>query len=161
MNLNSAGYVYGTQQRCDPSATQSSFEQSSIPQSNDVSSADPTSSALQSRAPHVQPTTSDPYRPATQLSSNSSSSSMHPKPVLSSSYDRTATHSAYQPVTNNSHSVPQPGYQSYSARPSPLPQLGTTDKAPGPSQTTAAYRPKTSNAYDPPIPPPKPLRHVS
>ena len=134
MNLNLAGYVYGTQQRYDTSATQSPFEQSSIQQSNDISSGDPTSSALQSRAPHVQPTTSDPYRPATQLSSNSSSSSMYPKPVLSSPYDRTATYSAYQPVTNNSHSVvPQPGYQSYSARPSPLPQLGTTDKPPGTS----------------------------
>lgn len=161
MNLNSAGYVYGTQQRYDPSATQSSFEQSSSPQSNDVSSADPTSSALQSRAPHVQPTTSDPYRPATQPSSNSSSSSMYPKPVLSSPYDHTATYSAYQPVTNNSHPVPQPGYQSYSAQPSPLPQLGTTDKLPRPSQTTAAYRPKTFNAYDPPIPPPRPSRHLS
>jgi hypothetical protein len=161
MNLNSAGYDYGTQQRYDPSATQSSFEQSSSPQSNDVSSADPTSSALQSRAPHVQPTTSDPFRPATQPSSNSSSPSMYPKPVLSSPYDRTATYSAYQPVTNNSHSVPQPGYQSYSAQPSPLPQLGTTDKPPRPSQTTAAYRPKTFNAYDPPIPPPRPSRHLS
>lgn len=159
MNLNSAGHVYGTQQRHDTSATQSSFEQSYIPQSNDVPSGDPTSSALQSRAPHVQPTTSDPYRPATQLSSNSSSTSMYPKPV--SPYDRTATYSAYQPVTNNSHSVPQPGYQSYSTRPSPLPQLGTADKPPGPSQTAAAYRPKTSNAYDPPIPPPRPSRLVS
>ena len=161
MNLNSAGYVYGTQQRYDTSATQSSFEQSSIPQSNDVSSADPTSSALQSRAPHVQSTMSDPYSPATQLSSNSSSSSMYPKPIISSPYDRTATYSAYQPVTNNSHSVPQPGYQSHSARPSPLPQLGTTNKPSGPSQTAAAYRPKTFNAYDPPIPPPRPSRHVS
>ncbi|KAF8503540.1 Sec23-binding domain of Sec16-domain-containing protein [Russula emetica] len=157
-----AGHVYGTQQQYDPSATQSSFEQSSIPQSNDVSSGDPTSSALQSRAPHVQPTISDPYGPAMQLSSNSSSSSMYPKPVLSSPpYDRTATYSAYQPVTNNSHSVPQPGYQSYSARPSPLQQLGTTDKPPGPTRTTAPYRPKTSNAYDPPIPPRRPSRHVS
>jgi hypothetical protein len=158
---NSAGHVYGTQQRYDTSATQSSFEQSSIPQSNDVSSGDPTSSALQPRAPHVQPTTSDPYGPATQLSSNSSSPSMYPNPVLSSPYDPTATYSAYQPVANNSHPVPQPGYQSYSARPSPLPQSGITDKPPGPSQTAAAYRPKTSNAYDPPIPPPRPSRHVS
>ena len=86
---------------------------------------------------------------------------MYPKPVVSSPYDPTATYSAYQPVTNNSHSVLQPGYQSYSARPSPLPQLGTTDKPPGPSQTTTPYRPKTSNAYDPPIPPPRPSRHVS
>ena len=85
---------------------------------------------------------------------------MYPKPVLPSPYDHTATYSAYQPVTNNSHSVPQPGYQSFSARP-PLPQLGTTDKPSGPSQTTAPYRPKTSNAYDPPIPPPRPSRHVS
>ena len=160
MNLVSAGHVYGTQQRYDTSATQSSLEQSSIPQSNDVSSGDPTSSALQSRAPHVQPTTS-PYRPAMQLPSNSSSPSMYPKPVLSPPYDRTATYSAYQPVTNNSHSIPQPGYQSFSARPSPLPQLGTMDKPPVPTRTTAPYRPKTSNAYDPPIPPPRPLRHVS
>ena len=160
LNLNSAGYVYGTQQRYDSSNTQSSFEQSSIPQSNDVSSGDPTSSVLHTRVPHVQPTTQDPYRPATQLPSDSSSSSMYPKPVLSSPYDHTATYSAYQPVTNNSHSVPQPGYQSFSARP-PLPQLGTTDKPPGPTQTTAPYRPKTSNAYDPPIPPPRPSRHVS
>ena len=161
MNLDSAGHVYGAQQQYDPSATQSSFEQSSFQQSNDVSSGDPTSSALQSRAPHVQSTTSDPYRPAMQLSSNSSSPSVYPKPVMSSPYDYTATYSAYQPVTNNSHSVPQPGYQSYSARPSPLPQLGNTDKPPGPPQTTTQYRPKTSNAYDPPIPPPRPLRHVS
>ena len=161
LHLNSAGHVYGAQQRYDTSATQSSFEQPSIPQSNDVSSDNPTSSALHTRAPHVQPTTSDPYRPATQLSSNSSSSSMYPKPVSSTPYDRSATYSAYQPVTNNSYSVPQPGYQSYSARPSPLPQLGTTDKPPGPSQNTAPYRPKTTNAYDPPIPPPRPSRHVS
>jgi COPII coat assembly protein SEC16 len=161
MNLNSAGYVYGTQQPYDPSVMQSSSEQSSFPQSNDVSSGDPTSSALQSRAPHVQPTIPDPYRPASQLSSNSSNPSMYPKPVLSSPYDPTATYSAYQPVANNSHPVPQPGYPSYSARPSPLPQLGTTGKPPGTSQTTAPYRPKTSNAYDPPIPPPRPSRHVS
>ena len=160
MNLNSAGHVYGTQQRYDPSATQSSFEQPSFPQSSDVSSGDPTSSALHTHAAHVQPATSDPYRPETHLSSNSSTS-MYPKPPLSSPYDRTVTYSAYQSVTNNGHSVPQPGYQSYSARPSPLPQLGTTDKSPGPSQTTAPYRPKTSNAYDPPIPPPRPSRHVS
>ena len=161
MNPDSAGHVYGTQQQYNPSATQSSFEHSSIPQSNDVSSGDPTSSTLQSHVPHVQPTTSDPYRPATQLPSNSSSPSMYPNPVLSSPYDRTATYSAYQPVTNSSHSIPQPGYQSYSARTNPLPQLGTTDKPPGSSQTAAAYRPKTSNAYDPPIPPPRPSRHVS
>lgn len=157
-NLNIAGHVYGTQQRYDPSATQLSFEQSSIPQANDVSSGDPTSSALQSRAPHVQSTTSDPYRPATQLSSNGSSPSMYPKPALSSPYDPTATYSTYQPVANNSHSA---GYQSYSARPSPLPQLGTPDKPLGPPQTTTPYRPKTTNAYDPPIPPPRTSRLVS
>ena len=157
----SAGHAYGMQQQYDPSATQSSFEQPSALQLNDVSSGDPTSSALQSHAPHVQSTTSDAYRPATQPPSNSSSPSMYPKPVTSSPYDRTATYSAYQPVTNNNHSVPQPGYQSYPARPNPLPQLGTTDKPPGPSQTTTPFRPKTSNAYDPPIPPPRPSRHVS
>lgn len=92
---------------------------------------------------------------------------MYPNPSLSSPYDRTAAYSAYQPVANNSHSVPQPVYQPYSARPSPLPpqvthtQLGTQDKPPDPSRNMALYRPKTTNAYDPPIPPPKPSRHVS
>ena len=168
MNLKSVGHVYGTQQQYEPSGNQSSFELASVPQSNDGSLGDPTSSALHARAAHVQPATSDPYRPATQLSSNSSSSSMYPKPPVSSPYDRTATYSAYQSVTSNNHTVPQPGYQSYSARSSPLPpppkvthtQLGTTDKLPA-SQTTAPYRPKTSNAYDPPIPPPRPSRLVS
>ena len=144
---------------------QSSFEQSSVPQLSDGSSGDPTSPTLHLRAAHV-PATSDPYSPATQLSSNSGTSSMYPNPPLSSPYDRTATYPAY-PMTNGSHSVPQPGYQPYSARSSPLPptvahsQLGIADKPPGPSQTTAPYRPKTSNAYDPPIPPPRPSRHVS
>ncbi|KAH9997260.1 Sec23-binding domain of Sec16-domain-containing protein [Russula vinacea] len=129
------GHVYGTQQQYEPSGNQSSFELASVPQSNDGSLGDPTSSALHARAAHVQPATSDPYRPATQLSSNSSTF--------------------------------YPGYQSYSARSSPLPRpprspytLGTTDKLPA-SQTTAPYRPKTSNAYDPPIPPPRPSRLVS
>ena len=92
---------------------------------------------------------------------------MYQNPPLSYPYDRNATYPAYQPVTNNSHSVPQPGYQSYSARSSPVPpkvphtQLGTTGNPSDPSQTTAPYRPKTFNAYDPPIPPPRPSRLVS
>ena len=92
---------------------------------------------------------------------------MYPNPPLSSPYDRTAAFSAaYQPVANNSYSAPQTGYQPYSARPSPLApqiphtQLGAKDKPSNPSSTTALYRPKTSNAYDPPLPPPKP-RQVS
>ena len=166
MNLNSVGHVYGVQQQYEPSVKQSSFGRSSVSQSSDGSLSGPTSSTLHTHAAHVHPATSDPYRPATQLSSNSVSSSMYPQPPLSSPYDRTPTYSAYS-VTNSSHSVPQPGYQSYPAQSSPLPptvahtQLGATDKPPNPSQTTAPYRPKTSNAYDPPIPPPRASRHVS
>ncbi|KAI0006047.1 Sec23-binding domain of Sec16-domain-containing protein [Russula compacta] len=162
-----AGHVYGTQQHYEPSAERSSFERSSVLQSSDNSSGNPTSSALHARAVHVRPQTSDLYRPSTQPPSNSGDSTMYPNPPFSYPYDRTAAYSAYQPVANNSHSVPQPVYQPYSARSSPLPpqvthtQLGTQDKPPDSSQTMALYRPKTTNAYDPPIPPPKPSRHVS
>ena len=153
------------QQQYEPSVKQS-FERSSISQSSDGSLSDPTSYILHTHAAHVHPATSDPYRPATQLSPNSVSSSMYPKPPLSSPYDRTPTYSTYS-TTNSSHSVPQPGYQSYPARSTPLPptdahtQIPATDKPPNPSQTTAPYRPKTYNAYDPPIPPPRASRHVS
>lgn len=91
---------------------------------------------------------------------------MYPRPPLSTPYDRSAF-STYQPVAGNSHSVPQSGYQPYPARPSPLgPQVthtqpGTKGKPSDPPPTAALYRPKTTNAYDPPIPPPKPSRHVS
>ena len=165
VNMNQVGHTYGTRQHYEPSAEQPSFEQSSTLQPSDDSSGDPTSSALHAHATHVQPVASGPYRPASQPSSTSSSS-MYPRPPLSSPYDR-SVFSTHQPVASNSHSVPQSGYQPYSARPSPLgPQVphtqpGTKGKPSDPPPTAALYRPKTTNAYDPPIPPPKPSRHVS
>lgn len=167
VDLNKVGHVYGAQQSYEPSAGRPPFERSSTLhlQPSDGSSGDHTSSPLHARAAHVQPATSDQYRPVSQPSS--SSSSMYPKPPSSSPYDRTAAVSAYQPVANDSHSVPQSGYQSYSARPSSLvpqvahTQIGTEGKPSDPPPTAALYRPKTTNAYDPPIPPPKPSRHIS
>jgi hypothetical protein len=163
VNLNQVGHVYGTYQNYEPNAAQPSFERSSALQPSDGSLGDHTSYALQARAAHVQSATSDSYRPASQPSSNSSSSSMYPKPPLSSPYDPTASFPSHKPVANDSHSVPQSGYQPYSARPSSqvahMP-IGTESKPPNPP-TAALYRPRTTNAYDPPIPPPKPSRHVS
>ena len=162
--MNQVGHTYGTQQHYEPSAGQSSFEPSSTLQPSDDSSIDPTSSTLHAHATHVQSMASDPYRLTSQPPSNSSGS-MYPRPPLSSPYDR-GTFSTYQPVASNSYSVPQPGYQPYSAGPSPLgPQVAHTQPGtkgkPSDPPTAALYRPKTSNAYDPPIPPPKPSRHVS
>ena len=165
VNMNQGGHIYGTQQHYEPRAEQPSFEQSSTLQPGDDSLGDPTSSALHAHAAHVQSVASDLHRPASQPPSNDSSS-MYPRPPLSSPYDRSGV-SAYQPVASNSHSVPHSGYRPYSARPSPLgPQVthtqpATNGKPSDPPPTAALYRPKTTNAYDPPIPPPKPSRLVS
>jgi COPII coat assembly protein SEC16 len=165
MNTNVVGHVYQTQQRYEPITEQPPFERPSVQSSGGLPD-DTTSSALHAHASHAQPPF-DPYRPATLQSSNADGSHMYPKPSSAPSHDRATTYSAYQPVANNnSLSVPQPGYQAYSALPRQLnPQiantsLGTKNNPPDPSQATALYRPKTTNAYDPPIPPPKPSRHL-
>jgi COPII coat assembly protein SEC16 len=164
MNTNVVGHLYQMQQQYGPIAEQPPFERSSLLQSSRGLPDGTTSPALHAHAAHAQPPF-DPYRPATLQSSNADSSHMYPKPSLASAHDRTTTYSAYQPVANSSLSVPQPGYQAYSALPRQLnPQiantsLGTKDNSPDPTQATALYRPKTTNAYDPPIPPPKPSRH--
>lgn len=164
MNMNVAGHVYQTQQHYEPIVEQASFERPSVLQSNDGLSDDPASSTLHAHAAHAQPAL-DPYRPTTLQSSNGDSSYMYPSPSLTSSRDPTTTYSAYQPVANNGFSAPQSGYPSYSAPPRQLtPQvanipLGTKDNPPDPSQAAALYRPKTTNAYDPPIPLPKSSRH--
>ena len=166
MNANIAGHVYQTPQYYEPIAEQPSFEQSSVLQPSDGLPNDSTPSALHAHAAHAQPSF-DPYRPTTLQSSNGDNSHMYPNPSFASSYDHTTPYSAYQPVASNSLSVPQSGYQAYSAPPRQrTPQVantssGTKDNPPNPSQAISAlYRPKTTNAYDPPIPPPKPSRHI-
>jgi COPII coat assembly protein SEC16 len=166
MNTNIAGHVYQTPQYYKPIAEQPSFEQSSVLQPSDCLPNDSTPSALHAHAAHAQPS-SDPYRPTTLQSSNVDNSHMYPNPSFAPSHDHTTPYSAYQPITNNSLSVPQSGYQAYSAPPRQLtPQIANTssstkDNPPEPSQAAAAlYRPKTTNAYDPPIPPPKPSRPI-
>ncbi len=115
-------------------------------------------SALHTRAAHES--AFDPYRPTVQQPTNVGSSSMYSEPPLSSSHDHSAVYSPYQPISSGAPPIPQPGYQPYlvPANP-PLSQTGPAvsakDITPDPSQATALYRPKTFNAYDPPIPPPK------
>lgn len=127
---------------------------------------DSASSALHTHAAHAQPAF-DPYRPTVQQPTNVGSSSMYPEPPLSSHHDRSAMYSPYQPISSGAPSVPQSGYQPYlvPANPPPPPavpaSLGPKDNPPNPSQAAASYRPKTSNAYDPPIPPPKSIRYPS
>jgi COPII coat assembly protein SEC16 len=165
MNTNIAGHVYQAPQYYQPIAEQPSFEQSSVLQPSDCLPNDSTPSALHAHAAHAQPSF-DPYRPTTLQASNGDNSHMYPSPSFASSHDHTTPYSAYQPVANSSLSVPQSGYQAYSAPPRQLtPQVANTsssikDNPPDPSQVAALYRPKTTNAYDPPIPPPKPSRHI-
>jgi hypothetical protein len=164
MNLNSAGHVYHPQQHYKPSTAQVPFERQSISQSGGGLPGDTSSSALHTRAVHAEPAF-DSYRPTVQPPTSVGSSSVYPEPPLSSPHDHLAVYSPYQRMSSGAPSVPQSGYQPYSAPVNPPPpqtvpaSLGVKD--PDPSQSTALYRPKTSNAYDPPIPPLKSPRYPS
>ncbi len=166
MNLNSAGHVYPTQQHYQPSTAQVPFERLSISQSGGGLPGDSAPSALHTRAVHAQPAF-DPYGPTVQQPTNVGSSSMYSEPPLSSPHDRSAVYSPYQPISSGAPSVPRSGYQPYSVPANPPPpqvvpaSLGAKDDPPDPSQAATLYRPKTSNAYDPPIPPPKSTRYPS
>jgi hypothetical protein len=166
MNLNSAGHVYYTQQHYKPSTAQVPFERHSISQSGGALPGDSTSSALHTRAAHAQPPYDD-YRPTVQQPTNVDSSFMLSEPPLSPPHDRSAVYSLYQPISSGASSVPRLGYQPDSVPVNPPPVqavpalLGAQGNPPDPSRATALYRPKTSNAYDPPIPPPKPTRYPS
>ena len=88
-------------------------------------------------------------------------------PPLSPPHDSSAVYSPYQPISSGASSVPRSGYQPYSVPVNPPPpqavptSLSVQDNPPDPSRASALYRPKTVNAYDPPIPPPKPTRYPS
>ncbi|KAI0306558.1 Sec23-binding domain of Sec16-domain-containing protein [Multifurca ochricompacta] len=158
--------AHQVQQQYEPSIEQASLERPLVLQSSNGLLDDDPSSALHARDAHAQPV-SDPYRPGAYLPSNGGDPHVYSKPSVSSPLDHTTAYSAYQPVTNNGLSVLQSGYQPYSAPSSSLPpqtvhtSIGSKDSTLDPSRVAALYRPKTSNAYDPPIPPPKPSRHFS
>ena len=166
-NLHSAGHVYRTQQHYKPSTAQVPFERHSISQSGGDLPGDSASSALHTRAAHAEPVF-DAYRPTVQPPANVSTSTMYSEPPLSSPpHDHLAVYSPYQPMSSGAPSVPRPGYQPYSVPGNSPPLqslpalLGAKGSSPDPSQATTLYRPKTSNAYDPPIPPPKSPRYPS
>ena len=166
MYLNPAGYVNHTQQHYKPSTAQVPFERYSISQSGGGLPGDSDSSALHTRAAHAQPAF-DAYRPTVQQPTNVGSSPMFSDPPLSPPHDHSAVYSPYQPISSGASSVPRSGYQAYSVPVNPpfsqtVPaSLSAQVDLPDPSRATALYRPKTSNAYDPPIPPPKPTRFSS
>jgi hypothetical protein len=165
MNLYSAGHVYPThtQQPYEPSTAQVPFERHSISQSAGGLPGDSASSALHARAAHAQPAF-DAYRATVPPPANLGSSSVSPLPPP---HDHSAVYSPYQPMSSGAPSVPRLGYQPYSVPANPHPSqivpapLGAKDSSPDPSQATTLYRPKTSNAYDPPIPPLKSPRYPS
>ena len=163
MNRNSAGHVYHPQQHYNLSGTQVPFEHPSTPQSGGGLPGDASSSAVHTHAAHAEPAF-DAYRPTVQPPTSVGSSSMYTEPPVSSPHDHLAVY-PYQSMSSGAPSVPQSGYQPYSVPVNPPPPqtvpapLGI--KNPDPSQATALYRPKTSNAYDPPIPPLKSPRYPS
>jgi hypothetical protein len=107
--------------------------------------------AFSSHDPYNAASTYDPYKPN---SSTSKSYTSHSTPA--SSYDpyKPATHSR---LVSQSHST-------YSHPSNDKTQITSTYGTPSnqtttpPTVTAAAYRPKLLNAYDPPLPPPKPKR---
>ncbi|KZT67726.1 hypothetical protein DAEQUDRAFT_712916 [Daedalea quercina L-15889] len=129
----------------------------------------------------------DPYRPAAQSASTSYASQTTTYSTPQSSYDpykpSQPAYDPYQPaqstdISNNSHR-PQAAsraasynanvessyaYSLTSAGARSSQAFGVPPPAPAPAPSMAAappHRPKTANAYDPPLPPPKPSRRVS
>lgn len=154
--------AYAPQQSYAPQTTYSSYTQP-------ASTYAPASTAQQ--APVTQngsyaPSTYDPYKPTQTQSSY--------EPGLHATNAPSApTHSSYDPYKPSYTAAPAPA-QTYSygadshtqahvnppvSVPPPPAPLASEPAPPPPAVSVGQYRPKTSNAYDPPLPPPK-VKHT-
>ncbi|KAG6376165.1 Sec23-binding domain of Sec16-domain-containing protein [Boletus reticuloceps] len=104
----------------------------------------------------------NPYKPTTATSSSNPYAPPQPKRQLSAV---PAQPQVAQPDNYNSvsRSVPSPYLASFAvASPQQLPNgIPAQTAKPSPAPTAAEFRPKTSNAYDPPLPPPRVHRTTS
>ncbi|KAH7914708.1 hypothetical protein BJ138DRAFT_335979 [Hygrophoropsis aurantiaca] len=92
----------------------------------------------------------DPYKPATNATHVSLSHQPAASPYTPAVYDQ------YTPSVNHSYGTP-----SYATAPNPLPNTTVAHPPPpAPVVSASTFRPKTSNAYDPPLPPPKASKRV-
>lgn len=88
--------------------------------------------------------TYDPYKPSTTTAYT------HHTPAVSRAQ---TTHESYKPISRSVSSPYAP--TSVAPPPAPPPQPVAEGNTPPVATTAASYRPKTSNAYDPPLPPPR------
>ncbi|KAG8217541.1 Sec23-binding domain of Sec16-domain-containing protein [Butyriboletus roseoflavus] len=104
----------------------------------------------------------DPYKPTTTTSTSNSHAPRRPARQLSTipTQPPAAQHDDHNPV---SRSVSSPFSASSAVVPQQQPPNSVHAQAskPPPTPTAAEFRPKASNAYDPPLPPPKVHRTVS
>lgn len=103
---------------------------------------------------HTQPTYTS-YQPSTSPSTatytptHGPTHSIYSPRVPSGSYQQAA------PESSSSYPYPNTARASYAAPAKPTPSV-----PPPPAPSAAVYRPKTLNAYDPPLPPPKPSKRA-
>ncbi|KAI0670288.1 Sec23-binding domain of Sec16-domain-containing protein [Trametes maxima] len=130
----------------------------------------PASSAQQAsvtQASAYSTSTYDPYKPA-QTTSTYDPPSVNPTSPAQPSYDPykpsyAPAPSAYEPASQQTSYAPS-SHTTAHVSPSvtvPPPPAPIVEAPPAPPAVTVApYRPKTSNAYDPPLPPLKASKHV-
>ncbi|KAI0273647.1 Sec23-binding domain of Sec16-domain-containing protein [Gloeopeniophorella convolvens] len=166
--LHTAGQSYHAQDLYGYRPGTGTYEHAPVTQSTGGYSDGVASSPLHAHVALAQPPT-DPYKPAPaamQQVATSSNSSMHPQSSFAPAQVHAPSYLPYQPLASELSS-PHSGYQPNSVPPKlPTPQTAyvtpaVNDKPANHSQAATLYRPKTTNAYDPPIPPPKAPRRSS
>lgn len=117
------------------------YKPSSVPQHQSFDSTAPSYTPAQ--------TNDGPYGPTTASSVSPYALQQPSAPSLPKSADET-----HRPISR-SVSSPYASASVASAAPPPLPQNLSTAQTMSQAATVSSYRPKTFNAYDPPLPPPK------
>jgi hypothetical protein len=104
---------------------------------------------------HTQPSYT-PYQPSTSPAAATYTPSQVPISSSHSTYSPRVPSGPYQPT------VPEPSssYPYATAARTSYSSLAKTSVPPPPAPSAAVYRPKTLNAYDPPLPPPKPSKRA-